>query len=855
MACNILLSLSSQGLITTSSDVVGQDFSVVSPMMIQAAADQFYWIGGCSSGDNLDHPTLNNNSDFDNLLIARYEKGGKIIYNKLISGSREIRGAYSLNGDLCILGRYATEVFADGLSLPATQAPREEFLIKYADGGLAENLVAIWENGANAYPTSSLAMDSRSGDFYVYGRTSMDFVVKNFGIIGEEWENYIYVIHYDHDLNFLGVRTFGFTAEGEYGSYRMPLLNVDVRGDLYLTGLWEGDFLPIMEGDTLNGTGDYSTPGIYVLKLDRELNKIWVMDGSLQGEDWDYGAGFEEGLALADGDMVFTGRTPTGFFVLGDELSLEWDKGMGSINQFAFRMNPEGKIVWEKKLYTMEDYYIGKGTESDHYGEYFNQDAINWRDKTLYMAGTFRNDEFMFAGEILTKELYEGAFVAAIDMENGDELWAYGLSSNEFDLNGFDMDRSGNVCLLGRSGANQVFQPVEVDSVPGSRPLFLLGLDHSGEPLWRNNGFIGGKTWGYSATDLEVLDDGTLFATLYKTQPEDFEIGGAVLNTGSTNTLMLVSLHAANNVGGMISNEGGEAIVGARIRAIKSTRSGTRPVVDSVLAADAGLYSFKGLYPGNYIFQVVPDPDLHENGMTTYSGGAISWDQARIIPIKAGTDADFLDIILSELAPLTPGDGSGKASGNVSYADAEPDVVIKGTMGRPAKKTTVLLLKKSSTKGTMEGDVVAYVETDDLGNYVFENVPDGEYLLIVDIPGLPMVETYDVVIEGNVIVSGLDFTVDDEGVNTSGTTGIQSRTLPEVSLYPNPGNGLLYMQISQAGDYKVEVFDTFGKLHSNTVLNGVSGLVEMDITFLDEGLYLIKIQGSTGGTTLKYLKQ
>ncbi len=51
-----------------------------------------------------------------------------------------------------------------------------------------------------------------------------------------------------------------------------------------------------------------------------------------------------------------------------------------------------------------------------------------------------------------------GIFVAALDMRCGEEKWGYSLSSDMTDLHGFDLDGSGNVSLMGRTGSVQEYE-------------------------------------------------------------------------------------------------------------------------------------------------------------------------------------------------------------------------------------------------------------------------------------------------------------------------------------------------------------------------------------------------------------
>ena len=68
--------VSKQELNTTFSDLIGVNTSVVSPRMVQAAPDQFYWLGGSYAGYNLDHPVFTGGGDFDNILIGKYKSDG-----------------------------------------------------------------------------------------------------------------------------------------------------------------------------------------------------------------------------------------------------------------------------------------------------------------------------------------------------------------------------------------------------------------------------------------------------------------------------------------------------------------------------------------------------------------------------------------------------------------------------------------------------------------------------------------------------------------------------------------------------------------------------------------------------------
>lgn len=260
-----------------------------------------------------------------------------------------------------------------------------------------------------------------------------------------------------------------------------------------------------------------------------------------------------------------------------------------------------------------------------------------------------------------------------------------------------------------------------------------------------------------------------------------------------------------------------------------------------------GHYLFDDLYPGEYTLQVVPDHTQYPETVPTYLGNQTVWMDAQFNNFGPADLAPNLHISVPLVPKLTTDDGSGTVSGNVSYING-----LKSTHARPVKKASVMLLRKSK-KSTNAGGVVAFFETDDLGNYLFENVPDGDYYLIVDIPGLPMIQTYDVTILGNQIVSELDYYVGEDGINTSGGVGVKSIEMDSFIMFPNPGDGTIFLVFPSMGDYMVRIYSTDGRMVASGEFESISGLRTLDISEQDQGIYLIRVDGPDNTSVLKYI--
>ncbi len=301
---------------------------------------------------------------------------------------------------------------------------------------------------------------------------------------------------------------------------------------------------------------------------------------------------------------------------------------------------------------------------------------------------------------------------------------------------------------------------------------------------------------------------------------------------------------------GKVSMEFGLPVSSGTMRAYRSTESGAFPMTDTTLLESDGSYLFIGIQPGRYIVRADPDRDVL--AYPTYYGDVVAWGDAEVVDVVFETRDSVRDIALREMQVSSfPGD-TIQMTGNISYGEGFGK---KGTAGRPVTRTSVILLRKKTTsKSTpQEDEVKALVYTDDLGNYSIEGSYSGEYTLIVDIPGLPMISSYEVTIEPNRTVSGLDFEVRDDGIRTSGQVDIGVIPTKGPVAYPNPGNGLVHLEFPVTGDYRVEVYNSVGQVIHASDFPATAGMVSLDLSHQPKGTYVLKIGWGHGVELVKYL--
>ncbi len=65
---------------------------------------------------------------------------------------------------------------------------------------------------------------------------------------------------------------------------------------------------------------------------------------------------------------------------------------------------------------------------------------------------------------------------------------------------------------------------------------------------------------------------------------------------------------------------------------------------------------------------------------------------------------------------------------------------------------------------------------------------------------------------------------------------------------------ILQVEFRYSGDYQLRVYDAVGKMLKFRDYTSVSGTVDLDLSELDQGIYLINIEGNKGIETMKYIR-
>lgn len=272
----------------------------------------------------------------------------------------------------------------------------------------------------------------------------------------------------------------------------------------------------------------------------------------------------------------------------------------------------------------------------------------------------------------------------------------------------------------------------------------------------------------------------------------------------------------------------------------------------------AGEFNIGGLSEGQYILRAnIIDPTKYPQLLVTYFNDIMNqvvyWQEATPIVLTCNL---WADVNLTFAALNEALNGTGSISGVISYST--------GSSGAPGAKSSIkassqiadalmsnvpVILRKKSNQ-----EIVARTVTDENGVYVFENLIEDEYEILVEIPGTEMVTTYDVTIDESVEnVENRNFVVTNSGINTTTQLAVVATATDHGTITPvgttmlNPGENMSYSITPSVGyaiqdvlvnGVSVGVVTSYNFTNINTnqsihaVFNSITGLDNNDLNKL-----------------------
>jgi hypothetical protein len=225
----------------------------------------------------------------------------------------------------------------------------------------------------------------------------------------------------------------------------------------------------------------------------------------------------------------------------------------------------------------------------------------------------------------------------------------------------------------------------------------------------------------------------------------------------------------------------------------------------------SSIWEFNNLLPGIYFVKAnIINPSFYPNLLNSYYNSTFQWQNA--VPIILSCD-DNTNITLNmvTISPVTTGDGS--ITGTIHMLAGAKST---NAAGEPVPGAEILIEQEPN-------DVpIQCALTDTAGQYILFGLNAGSgYKLIVQIPGFPLLSTYqNITVSSNSTVSNLNFLVDAStggGIykDSIGNINVSHLSLNKIKLevYPNPfvTNFNLKLNLDKSEDISIELFDELGQ--------------------------------------------
>ncbi|MFD1551572.1 hypothetical protein DNU06_03295 [Putridiphycobacter roseus] len=312
--------------------------------------------------------------------------------------------------------------------------------------------------------------------------------------------------------------------------------------------------------------------------------------------------------------------------------------------------------------------------------------------------------------------------------------------------------------------------------------------------------------------------DGTFYESNAITIAESTAIDGIVNYTGTFNGV--VELYHQNN----------------------NVSPATYTLIADAIVSPNNAYSFSPIAEASYLLRAVPSNMT--DVVATYYPNNIAWQNATVIATDPLVTTNTYDISPFLSINLT---GSGTVNGTLGY----------GPNGFTKANTVLAEGVEVFLKGETNS-IYAQAETDVNGLYSFDHVPDGNYSILINIPGYEQISSYDFVVNAtDNSFNGLDFLIDDGEIFKSAFLATKKYDQTTLTVYPNPTTGKISIELpNELSKFTANVYSQLGQVvWSQTFDNHQSNVLNADLSDLPNGIYYVKLQADNAAYHLKIVKQ
>jgi hypothetical protein len=350
--------------------------------------------------------------------------------------------------------------------------------------------------------------------------------------------------------------------------------------------------------------------------------------------------------------------------------------------------------------------------------------------------------------------------------------------------------------------------------------------------LWKRNGVaVSGATLRpYSITKIGRANMG-----VYVCEVTNSLIPGLTLKTAPETAL------AAANLDGKLFGTSSTAASKGKMFLFKVNQGTAYDTIAIQNVANDGAYKFEKVVLDDYQLLGFSDTLAYKGALPTYYQNTIYWEEANTIPVNENR----INLnITSNYKPTNVAKGVGIISGYLEEPVAANGKVetAKRVSGAGASVRRV----EAAGKPTAEKlTLVAYVFTNDLGEFVIPDLPKGEYRLNIQYPGYPMDDKSFITIPiGDGLQSQVRVAANVEAgkikVDKLVVTGLWEQVGYKAELFPNPTVSSIHLEFGVESSRRfVQLVDLEGR---EILKQDVSAKnEEVNVSTLSSGIYILNV--------------
>jgi len=767
-----------------------------------------------------------------NMFIVKYNPAGGVIWAQSVFGTSPgsqvdpVEVHTNEKGDIAVMCviRKTTGVKIGKYTLPLKDTLDNLAVVKLGKNGRIHwiRIANSKSDGMNRIKGADLNIDN-FGNVYCTGSFIADslFFTKDVFIRGDSANALPFIARF----NALGIlswaKTCGFEKTIEKSRITSRFLKLSLDGIL-IAGDYQGKReyyfgLSVLPRDsTLSG---------FVAKLGFDGTLIWARPVLGQKDE------FIEDVAVdLAGNVYITGLFNSPSLIL-DTVTL----GNSSLSSdvFVARLNPSGRLLWLRNINTqlVTSDSIGKNV-------FFHVDLLgNVILVAQYMGTSILSSVFTRPNvDPGTRDL----FMIKLENTSGNIKWVRTGNSVGDDLfNAVTYDRYGSLYMLGVMKPNVTYDSLNMIDNTGAGGFYILKINSKGQIKYvkPNLNSAGGLLTGQR---LNADQYGNVYM-MGNFSGSNNQLGNIDVQSPEPEGLFVSKFSYISDISGTVLNNNGTPMTGGMVKLYGFTRFQRSPLSDSAVIGVNGEFLLKDIPYGRYIIYAYPSFNVNPNAAPTYYPSASNWDEATPVLVISDNPVTGINIQLKE----TPVNSGTSTLGGMIY-ESDTISVFKSTsaiQAKAVKKADVILVGKSKSTD----NVIAYTTTDDYGDFAFNDVPQGSYTIITDIPGMPHESYYDLTVGNGEAIMNLDYLVGEETITAENEiTALPSdiSASEDFTVYPNPSTGRLIIQSRNWNSdiSNIRLFTLSGQCVYDATFNLNEQGNMIDLSSMPKGIYLLKIK-------------